>query len=172
MRGKGGRGGGKIPRCHTHCWCCSSVSDAGGQRTVEEKPEASRGHIFSFFFLIYSNHRFGTVDLTLVPQKLWPLKFIRPFAIHWFLSISLWPWFVGLRMCLDAVAGVGALGSMCFACSILSFCAPFYYYFPSLNPLYQQFEQTKSLLWKGLCCSFHSQTNQTEGIRHAGFSRL
>lgn len=37
-----------------------------GQRTVEEKPEASRGHIF-FFFLIYSNHRFGTVDLTLVP---------------------------------------------------------------------------------------------------------
>lgn len=23
-----------------------------------------------FFFLIYSNHRFGTVDLTLVPQKL------------------------------------------------------------------------------------------------------
>lgn len=59
--------------------------------------QAGRHFFFSFSFLIYSNHRFGTVDLTLVPQKLWPLKFIRPFAIHWFLSISLWP--CGLWVC-------------------------------------------------------------------------
>lgn len=68
MRGKGGEGKSQDATLTADA---AALFRMQGVKGLWKKNLRQAGVTFLlFFFLIYSNHRFGTVDLTLVPQKL------------------------------------------------------------------------------------------------------